>query len=126
MGYIGNSLYCERDSYRCLEIIKDYRGSKLGCQVLTFYEAQRSHLMSIDPSVNACCIDSFQGQEADVIILLLGVRKRKLSPFMLNRGRLCVGTSRAMKDFHIVGNWGTMVANNTWEKLLSRCIVKFY
>jgi len=126
MSTTGDSPYCEDDSITCMKILKDYRGSDLDCHVLTFYEAQRSHLMSIDPSVNACCIDSFQGQEADVIILLLGVRKRKLSPFMLNRGRLCVGTSRARKDFHIVGNWGTMVANNTWQKLLSRCIVKFY
>ena len=121
MSKKGDSSYCERDSIKCIEILKRYRGSGLDCHVLTFYEAQRSHLKSIDGNVNVCCIDSFQGQEADVIILLLSVRKRKLSPFMLNRGRLCVGTSRARKDFHIVGDWGTMCANDTWEKLLSRC-----
>ena len=126
MSKIGDSSYCERDSIKCIEILKRYRGSGLDCHVLTFYEAQRSHLKSIDGNVNVCCIDSFQGQEADVIILLLSVRKRKLSPFMLNRGRLCVGTSRARKDFHIVGNWATMSANDTWRELLSRCRRVYY
>ena len=121
MDKMGNSPFCKQDSIRCIEILKRYRGSNFDCRVLTFYEAQRSHLKSIDEKVNVCCIDSFQGQEADVIILLLSTRKRNISPFMLNRGRLCVGTSRAKKDFHIVGNWDTMFKNDTWRKLILRC-----
>ena len=121
MCKISESPYCEHDSIRCIEILKQYGGSNLDYQVLTFYEAQCSHLKSLDGNVDVCCIDSYQGQEADVIILLLSVRKRKISKFMLNRGRLCVGTSRAKKDFHIVGNWDTMVKNDTWKKLILRC-----
>ena len=123
---MGTSPYCEQDSMRCIEILKSYRGSNLDCQVLTFYEAQRKHLKSIDGDVKVCCIDSFQGQEADVIILPLSVRKRNVSPFMLQRGRLCVGTSRAMKDFQIVGSWGTMCKNDSWKKLLRRCKRIYY
>ena len=120
MDKMGNSPFCKQDSIRCIQILKRYRGSNFDCRVLTFYEAQRSHLKSIDEKVNVCCIDSFQGQEADVIILLLSTRKRNISPFMFNRGRLCVGTSRAKKDFHIVGHWDTMCNNDTWKKLISR------
>ena len=123
---MGTSPYCEEDSMRCIEILKSYRWSNLDCQVLTFYEAQRKHLKSIDGDVKVCCIDSFQGQEAEVIILLLSVRKRNLSPFMLHRGRLCVGTSRAMKDFHIVGCWDTMCMDASWKKLLRRCRKRYY
>ena len=121
MCKISESPYCEHDSIRCVEILKQYGGSNLDYQVLTFYEAQCSHLKSLDGNVNVCCIDSYQGQEADVIILLLSVRKRNISKFMLNRGRLCVGTSRAKKDFHIVGSWDTMFKNDTWRKLILRC-----
>ena len=114
----GTSRYCVLESKRCLEIMRRYQGSNLTCQVLTFYEAQRQHMKSLDATVNVCCIDSYQGQEADVVFLLLSIRNCKVSKFMKNGGRICVAISRAKKDFHIAGNLRTMSQNTNWEKLL--------
>ena len=83
MGTKSTSRFCAEDSKKCIAISKHYPKS-LKIQVLTFYEAQCRHLKSLDRNMNVCCIDSYQGQEADIIILLLSVRKFHLSHFMLN------------------------------------------
>ena len=117
MGTKSTSRFCAEDSKKCIAIIKHYPKS-LKIQVLTFYEAQCSHLKSLDSNINVCCIDSYQGQEADIVILLLSVRKCKLSHFMLNMGRLCVATSRAKINLHIVGDLNTMLQSDIWQNIL--------
>ena len=37
---------------------------------------------------------------------------------MVDKGRLCVATSRAKKDFHIVGDLKTMMKSDIWENIL--------
>ena len=116
----GTSKYSREDSKKCIVILERYQGKipPLTYQVLTFYEAQCRHVKHLRGNINVCCIDSFQGQEADIIILLLSVRKCSLSKFMLSSGRICVGISRARIDLHIVGNWGTMVPSDIWRDIL--------
>ena len=100
----STSRSCVQDSRRCIEIWRKYRKNypQWTIQVLTFYEAQRAHVKRLNNKINVCCVDSFQGQEAHLVILLLSVRKCKLSKFMLHRGRLCVALSRVKGDLHIV------------------------
>ena len=115
----SSSRFCPEDSEKCITISKGYPKS-LKIQVLTFYQAQCSHVQSLDRNINVCCIDSFQGQEADIVILLLSARRCMPSKFMVDMGRLCVATSRAKKDFHIVGDWKTMMKCDIWKKILGR------
>ena len=119
-GYMGTkstSKFCAEDSRKCIEISKKYHKS-LKIQVLTFYEAQCSHVKTLDCNINVCCVDSYQGQEADIVILLLSVRKCNLSHFMVNMGRLCVATSRAKFNLHIVGDLTTMMKSDIWRNIL--------
>ena len=111
------SKFCVEDSRKCIEIFKRYP-THLKIQVLTFYKAQCDHVKSLDHNINVCCIDSFQGQQADIVILLLSVRNCNLSPFMVDKGRLCVATSRARMNLHIVGDWRTMMQNGTWRNII--------
>ena len=90
-------------------------------QVLTFYNAQCNHVKKNYPQMNVCNVDSYQGQQADVVILLLRVKNTNLSRFMLNKGRMCVATSRSKLDLHIVGHWNTMQQDVTWVKILNSC-----
>ena len=120
MSQKSTSNYCREESLKCIQILKYYERRNLVCQVLTFYEAQRRDVKRLDGRISVCCIDSYQGQEADVVILLLSVRKCKISKFMVNRGRLAVCTSRSKLDFHIVGHLKTICKSTIWRKLLSR------
>ena len=121
---MGASLYCKEDTMKCIDIWTSYQGRTppVTCQVLTFYEAQCQHVKQQGSNINVCCIDSYQGQEADVIILLLTLRKRQLTKFMVDRGRVCVGLSRSLLDLHIVGNLATMVRHGKWRVILKRFI----
>ena len=112
--------WCVDDTNRCARIFNRYKTNSphFKCHVLTYYEAQCRHVKHLYPHIPVCCVDSYQGQEVDVIILLLSLRKCKLSKFILNRGRLCVAISRAKLDLHIVGHRPTMLKNKTWEDIL--------
>ena len=116
MKPMGKSKYCREDSKKAIEILEGYQGKfpPLTYQVLTFYEGQCRDVKQLRGDIDVCCIDSYQGQEADIIIVLLSVRNCSLSKFMVSRGRICVGISRARMDLHIVGNLGTMVSSDIW------------
>ena len=117
---MGTSRYSREDSKKCIEILESYKGKipPLTYQVLTFYEGQCRDVKQLRGDIDVCCIDSYQGQEADIIIVLLSVRNCSLSKFMVSRGRICVGISRARMNLHIVGNLGTMVASDIWRDIL--------
>ena len=121
---IGRSLYCKEDTKSCIDIWKSYqqRVPPVTCQVLTFYEAQCQHVKRQGGNINVCCIDSYQGQEAEVIILLLTIRKRAPTKFMESRGRVCVALSRAQMDLHIVGKLATMARIDRWREILKEFI----
>ncbi|MCO5608544.1 hypothetical protein L7F22_062755 [Adiantum nelumboides] len=76
--------------------------------VLTLYEAQRlliSRLLADNEvlGVPVHNVDSFQGQEAEIIIVSLVVGAR-MSPFASDRRRACVLLSRAKCMLYIFGN----------------------
>ena len=112
--------WCVDDTHRCARIYKNYQKNSphLRCHVLTYYQAQCRNVKDLYPHISVCCVDSFQGQQVDVIILLLTLRKSKLTKFILNCGRLCVAISRAKLDLHIVGHYPTMIKNKMWEHIL--------
>ena len=88
-------------------------------QVLTFYAAQYRDLKNFDPSVRVCNVDSFQGQEADAVIVCLSVRDSKLSPFMMERGRVNVALSRAKNKLFLLGHKRTFEGKPLWRSIIS-------
>ncbi|KAK4247721.1 AAA domain-containing protein [Corynascus novoguineensis] len=84
--------------------------------VLTFYKGQRkvllkklkSHPAIIGSTFNVCTVDSYQGEENDIILLSL-VRSPQLNRayavgFLEDERRAVVAISRARRGFYIFGN----------------------
>lgn len=102
--------------------------------VLTLYEGQRimiSKLLKENDlnSIPVYNVDSFQGQEADDVLISLVVGERG-SAFAVDRNRACVLLSRAKRLMHIFGNLdsvkATKIANtagvdNIWRSLARYC-----
>ena len=122
----GNCKFYNTSCYRRSESIeaakrfhqleKEGNGS---VQVLTFYAAQYRDLKNFDPSVRVCNVDSFQGQEADAVIVCLFVRDSKLSTFMMERGRVNVALSRAKCKLFLLGHKRTFERQPLWGSILS-------
>ena len=117
METIASSRFCREQSKRCSRIYSKYQTTlpPFTIQVLTYYEAQCKHIKKEYPKMNVCYVDSYQGQGADVVILLLSLKNCKLNRFILHKGRMCVATSRSRVDLHIVGHWHTMNHDETWR-----------
>ncbi|KAI5054999.1 hypothetical protein GOP47_0030144 [Adiantum capillus-veneris] len=103
--------------------------------VLTLYEAQRlliSRLLMDNEvqGVSVHNVDSFQGQEAEIIVVSLVVGAR-MSPFASNRRRACVLLSRAKHMLYIFGSFKALsegIDNNRgtqepiiWRNLALEC-----
>lgn len=109
------------------ELWKKYQGSgeeEKGTNsivVICMYEAQRKLVEKQDPTgtLRAFNVDSFQGQEADIVILTLA--NNKPTGFLLDPHRINVACSRAKKMLHIVGNENVFRAHpsvpSSWEQI---------
>ncbi|KAH7112883.1 P-loop containing nucleoside triphosphate hydrolase protein [Dendryphion nanum] len=97
--------------------------------VLTFYNGQRKTLMiklkeqanlRAIARLNVVTVDSYQGEENDIVILSL-VRsnaKRKIG-FLAVDNRVCVALSRAKRGFYIFGNAEMLaVQSDTWAQVV--------
>ncbi|CAI6340817.1 unnamed protein product [Periconia digitata] len=96
--------------------------------VLTFYNGQRSlltkklrHHQNLRAlPLNVCTVDSYQGEENDIVILSL-VRSNKKGGigFLENDNRACVALSRAKRGFYLFGNGEKLAINsNTWSDVV--------
>ena len=96
--------------------------------VLTFYNGQRKLLMGKfrrhqnlgGQAVKVVTVDSYQGEENDIVLLSL-VRSSKDGNigFLEVRNRVCVAISRAKRGFYMFGNAEKLVvANETWEAIV--------
>ena len=98
--------------------------------ILTFYNGQRRLLrrLLLDEQkargINLVTVDSYQGEENDVVILST-VRSNtdgKIG-FLAVDNRVCVALSRAQRGFYIFGN-GQLLASESW--LWSQVITMMY
>ncbi|RFU29613.1 hypothetical protein B7463_g6744, partial [Scytalidium lignicola] len=103
--------------------------------ILTFYNGQRKALLKClknHPNIrsntyfNVFTIDSYQGEENDVILLSLVRSNEYLNiGFLENKNRLVVAVSRARRGLYIFGNAITLHAsefsedNKLWEPVLT-------
>ena len=93
--------------------------------VLTTYGGQLKELQSqmskcegMD-DVRACVVDSFQGEESDIVILSLvrGNSNGRIG-FLKKENRICVALSRARVGFYLVGNMATLQMHSIlWKKI---------
>ncbi|KAE8349973.1 P-loop containing nucleoside triphosphate hydrolase protein [Aspergillus coremiiformis] len=96
--------------------------------VLTFYNGQRKKLLKLFKEnsylqghyVKVVTVDSFQGEENEVVILSL-VRSGKPSiGFLSIENRVCVSLSRARSGFYIFGNATTLAdADPLWWQVVT-------
>lgn len=95
--------------------------------VLTFYNGQRKRILRLLRShsylqgqyVNVVTVDSYQGEENDIVILSL-VRSGTQIGFLSVENRVCVALSRARCGFYIFGNAKRLsAASPLWEQVIS-------
>lgn len=82
--------------------------------VLTFYNGQRKTIIKklrhhrnfrCQPTLNVVTVDSYQGEENDIVLLsLVRSNKRHKIGFLEVDNRVCVALSRAKRGFYLFGN----------------------
>ncbi|GFF26084.1 ATP binding protein, putative [Aspergillus udagawae] len=97
--------------------------------VLTFYNGQRKKILKLMRShsylqgqyVKVVTVDSFQGEENDVVILsLVRSSNAKGIGFLSVQNRVCVALSRAKNGFYIFGNAKLLyTADALWRKVIT-------
>jgi helicase required for RNAi-mediated heterochromatin assembly 1 len=98
--------------------------------ILTFYNGQRKLILKglgklpclvscVAP--NVFTVDSYQGEENDVVLLSLVRNNRKGDiGFLTNDNRVCVALSRARRGFYIFGSARLVAkASPLWRKVLA-------
>ena len=120
----GTSCYNPKETEVCLQIYRKLqtRGN-LEAQILTFYKAQELHIKHRCKEAKVCCVDSYQGQEVQAVVLSLTVRKGAVYSFLSQAERICVSISRAKYFLHIVGCKRTMIQNDVWARIIQRCSI---
>jgi helicase required for RNAi-mediated heterochromatin assembly 1 len=93
--------------------------------VLTFYNGQRAlltrklrhHQNLRGHTFNVVTVDSYQGEENDIVLLsLVRSNKNRNIGFLSVDNRVCVALSRAKRGFYIFGNAEILaIESNTWE-----------
>ncbi|XP_059610820.1 NFX1-type zinc finger-containing protein 1-like [Phlebotomus argentipes] len=111
---VGLANYLRQQGYKSDEIV-----------ILTAYSGQQFAIGSILVNfpllkgVEVHTVDSFQGQEARIVILsLVRSNEKSMIGFLTSKNRLCVLLSRAQEGFYIVGNMEALVRrSNDWEDI---------
>ncbi|KAJ9603966.1 hypothetical protein H2200_011488 [Cladophialophora chaetospira] len=96
--------------------------------VLTFYNGQRKRVLrelkefaELHTYVNVKTVDSYQGEENDIVILSLARNNQENKiGFLENINRTCVALSRAKYGFYLFGNAEILMRNSPlWFTVLS-------
>ncbi|KAH1897038.1 hypothetical protein KXW87_002956 [Aspergillus fumigatus] len=97
--------------------------------VLTFYNGQRKKILKLMRNhsylqgqyVKVMTVDSYQGEENDIVILsLVRSSNAKRIGFLSVQNRVCVALSRARNGFYIFGNAKLLYsADELWRKVIT-------
>ncbi len=99
---IGTSFQNEIEAEFCVQKAREMMDKTSDVVILCPYQAQARQLLSLGSNIPVHTIDSFQGREADVIIL--SIVRTKECGFWADKRRLCVALTRAKHALYIVGN----------------------
>ena len=117
---IGTSYQNMIEAKKVIEVVKDLNIENT--IIISPYNAQCKLLKSLDDKLEIHTVDSFQGREADAIILTI-VRSGDKIGFWNDYRRLNVGLTRARHVLRIVGNVETMIKQEGPLKLLANEMV---
>ena len=90
--------------------------------VISFYEAQRKEISTRYPRLRVHNVDSFQGQEAPVVLLTLSASY--ISKFLSDRRRVNVACSRAKEKLFIIGRQDMVQRSRKrtcWQDIEQHC-----
>lgn len=99
---IGTSFVNEIEAEYCVKKALLLKEQTEDVVILCPYQAQARQILSLGASVTVHTIDSFQGREADVVILSM-VRTQGCG-FWTDPRRMCVALTRAKHGMYIVGS----------------------
>ncbi len=99
---IGTSFVNIIEGNICIQKALDLKKQTDDVVILCPYQAQARHLLSLGSNIQIHTIDSFQGREADCVIL--SIVRTNTSGFWTDQRRLCVALTRAKHVLCIVGN----------------------
>ncbi|KAJ8040048.1 NFX1-type zinc finger-containing protein 1 [Holothuria leucospilota] len=107
---------------------QDYKPEQI--TVLTAYTGQVWNFQSLMPKsvfkdVLVCPVDSYQGEENDIILLSL-VRSNECGSigFLKTANRVCVALSRAKKGLYCVGNFSLLSSENDLWRVISSTLLE--
>jgi helicase required for RNAi-mediated heterochromatin assembly 1 len=100
----------------------------MGVTILTFYNGQRKQLIKHTRShpnlrmypIKVVTVDSYQGEENDIVLLSLVRQNRNHSiGFLSNDNRACVALSRAKRGFYLFGDAKLLACESwTWAEVV--------
>ncbi|PNF31614.1 hypothetical protein B7P43_G17187 [Cryptotermes secundus] len=126
-GELSNAGEAELVSQLTLGLLEKLGNQQLSIGIITPYQKQRATIISILKA--SCCasenvevntIDSFQGQERDIIVMSC-VRTGGVG-FLSDTRRLNVALTRARYSLLLCGNFTSLRNDNTWRALLENAI----
>jgi len=103
---IGTSFVNDLEAKICVEKATSLKDKSSDIVIISPYQAQARQILSYGADIEVHTVDSFQGREADIIILST-VRTTECG-FWSDARRLCVSLTRAKHELHIVAscdNW---------------------
>ncbi|KDR21193.1 uncharacterized protein LOC110828310 [Zootermopsis nevadensis] len=122
-GELSNEGEAELVSQLTLGLLEKLNNQQLSIGIITPYNKQRTMIQSILRDSSCSCqnlevntIDSFQGQERDVIIMSC-VRTGGIG-FLADTQRLNVALTRARRSLLLCGNFTSLRNDNMWRALL--------
>jgi hypothetical protein len=98
---IGTSFVNDTEAKYCVELAIDLKKQSTDVVIICPYQAQARQILSYGADVEVHTVDSFQGREADIVIL--SVVRTKSCGFWADPRRLCVALTRAKHSLQIVG-----------------------
>ena len=109
----------------CKYLLQQCTYSQEQITVITPYTGQMFHMRDEFeqlkmPKVRITPIDSYQGEENDIILLSL-VRSKKPG-FVKSENRICVAMSRAKHGFYVIGNFSQLFVHTSklWRSLVGQ------
>ena len=115
---IGNSFSNKIEVQKVIEIFNKFNSIFKDIVIIAPYQAQCDLLRKMNNNLNVHTLDSFQGREADMIILCT-VRSTTLG-FWDDERRLNVGLTRAKHVLRVIGN------TNVWTSGPLKKFIQFY
>lgn len=99
---VGTSYANESEAAHCVGIANELARTHTNVVIIAAYQAQCRQILAMSPTVPVHTIDSFQGQEADAVVVSI-VRSGAECGFWSDRRRLVVALTRAKHALRVVG-----------------------